>query len=102
MLLVIQLMFFIKIFSPALQCPVIRPDDNVQVLGDAEEANYGNVVRFSCKSNSEMLKGPAEIYCNEEGEWSGTVPKCEGTASLMKTKSWSIWYKSFAFAHGDE
>lgn len=71
---------------------MIRQDDDVQVFGDAEEANYGNVVRFSCKSNNKILKGPAEIYCNEQGEWSDTVPKCEGTASLMKTKSQSIWY----------
>lgn len=71
---------------------MIRVEDNVQAFGDTEEANYGNVVRFSCKFKHQMLKGPAEIYCNEQGEWSGGVPECKGTASLMKTKSQSVWY----------
>ncbi|XP_028442492.1 complement factor H isoform X2 [Perca flavescens] len=62
----------------AQQCPVIHVDSNVQVNGDPEEATYGNVVRFSCKSNSYILSDPAsaELYCNENGEWSGQPPKC--------------------------
>ncbi|XP_034438006.1 complement factor H-related protein 3-like isoform X2 [Hippoglossus hippoglossus] len=58
------------------QCPVIHVSNNVQVIGDPEEANVGNVVRFSCKSNSEILSGSQEIYCNENGEWSGEAPTC--------------------------
>ncbi|XP_032383003.1 complement factor H isoform X2 [Etheostoma spectabile] len=62
----------------AQQCPVIHVDSNVQVNGDPEEATYGNVVRFSCKSKSEILSNPrlAELYCDENGEWSGQPPKC--------------------------
>ncbi|XP_078114520.1 complement factor H-like [Sander vitreus] len=62
----------------AQQCPVIHVDNNVQVNGDPEEATYGNVVRFSCKSNSDILSNPgsAELYCDENGEWSGQPPKC--------------------------
>ncbi|XP_039668134.1 complement factor H-like isoform X3 [Perca fluviatilis] len=62
----------------AQQCPVIHVDNNVQVNGDPEEATYGNVVRFSCKSNSYILSDPAsaELYCDENGEWSGQPPKC--------------------------
>ncbi|XP_047198912.1 complement factor H-related protein 1-like [Hippoglossus stenolepis] len=59
------------------QCPVIHVSNNVQVIGDPEEANVGNVVRFSCKSNSEILSGSQEIYCNEKGEWSGEAPTCK-------------------------
>ncbi|XP_053287467.1 complement factor H [Pleuronectes platessa] len=60
----------------AQQCPFIKVNDNVQVIGDPEEANFGNVVRFSCKSNSDVLIGLQEIYCNERGEWSGEAPIC--------------------------
>ncbi|KAF7648105.1 hypothetical protein LDENG_00161570 [Lucifuga dentata] len=60
----------------AQHCSVIHVDDNVLVTGDPEEATYGNVLRFTCKSSSEILNGPSEIICNENGEWSGEVPKC--------------------------
>uniref|UniRef100_A0A8C9YDB2 Complement factor H n=1 Tax=Sander lucioperca TaxID=283035 RepID=A0A8C9YDB2_SANLU len=62
----------------AQQCTVLHVDRNVQVNGDPEEATYGNVVRFSCKSNSHVLSDPesAELYCDENGEWSGQAPKC--------------------------
>ncbi|KAM7387714.1 hypothetical protein PAMP_023935 [Pampus punctatissimus] len=58
-------------------CPVIQVADNVQVIGDPETANYGNVIQFSCKSNTEILIGPPEIYCDENGEWNDKGPKCE-------------------------
>ncbi|XP_070688395.1 complement factor H-like [Pempheris klunzingeri] len=58
------------------QCPVIHVGNNVHVHGDPEDATYGNVVRFSCKSNSEIMTGSPEMYCDENGEWSGEVPKC--------------------------
>ncbi|XP_042369307.1 complement factor H-like [Plectropomus leopardus] len=61
----------------AQQCPVILVKDNVLVYGDLEEATYGNVVRFSCKSSTEVLVGSSELYCDENGDWSGTVPKCQ-------------------------
>lgn len=68
---------------PAQQCPFIRVDDNVFVNGDPEEATFGNVIRFSCKSKLDILEGPSEIYCNEEGEWSGRAPKCIGEQRRM-------------------
>ncbi|XP_069009110.1 complement factor H-like [Embiotoca jacksoni] len=61
----------------AQKCAFIHVDSNVQVMGDPEEATYGNVVRFSCKSKGLMLSGLTEIYCNEYGEWSGQAPKCQ-------------------------
>lgn len=71
-------LFFVFVFA-ASQCPVLHVASNVQVIGNPNEAIYGNVVRFSCKSNDEILKGAAEIYCNEEGFWVGEVPTCKGT-----------------------
>uniref|UniRef100_A0A3Q3M9G9 Complement factor H n=1 Tax=Mastacembelus armatus TaxID=205130 RepID=A0A3Q3M9G9_9TELE len=61
----------------AQQCPVIHVDNNVQVTGDPEEATFGNVLRFSCKSSSEILDGSAEAYCDEHGQWSSQPPKCK-------------------------
>uniref|UniRef100_A0A8D3B9K5 Sushi domain-containing protein n=1 Tax=Scophthalmus maximus TaxID=52904 RepID=A0A8D3B9K5_SCOMX len=67
----------------AQQCPVIHVSNNVQVVGDPEEASYGNVVQFSCKSSSEVLIGSQEVYCNEFGEWSGEAPKCKAINCLV-------------------
>ncbi|XP_029684606.1 complement factor H isoform X18 [Takifugu rubripes] len=67
----------------AQQCPFIRVDNNVFVNGDPEEATFGNVIRFSCKSKLDILEGPSEIYCNEEGEWSGRAPKCKKLMCLV-------------------
>ncbi|KAI9517664.1 hypothetical protein NQZ68_004886 [Dissostichus eleginoides] len=62
----------------AQQCPIINVDDHeVQVNGDIEEATFGNVVRFSCKSSSKVLFGSTEMYCDENGEWVGDSPKCK-------------------------
>ncbi|XP_010795289.1 complement factor H-like [Notothenia coriiceps] len=61
----------------AQQCPIIDVDSHVQVNGDIEEATFGNVVRFSCKSSSKVLFGSAEMYCDENGEWVGESPKCK-------------------------
>ncbi|XP_077964162.1 complement factor H isoform X3 [Gasterosteus aculeatus] len=62
----------------ARQCPPIDVDNNVQVVGNPEEAAYGNVLRFSCKSRDEKLSGSQELYCNENGAWSGKAPTCKG------------------------
>ncbi|XP_049911018.1 sushi, von Willebrand factor type A, EGF and pentraxin domain-containing protein 1-like isoform X2 [Epinephelus moara] len=59
------------------QCPAIHVDNNVQVNGNLEEAIYGHVVRFSCKSRTEMLSGSPDMYCDENGEWNRPAPKCE-------------------------
>ncbi|XP_055364603.1 complement factor H-like [Betta splendens] len=60
----------------ASQCPPIPVGNNVQVFGDTDEATFGNVVRFSCKSSKEILEGPKEVYCDETGQWSGQPPTC--------------------------
>lgn len=71
-------------FLPAQHCPEIHVDNNVQVNGATEEAAYGNVVRFSCKSGNEILIGSPEVYCDENGEWSGGAPICKGTTEWEK------------------
>uniref|UniRef100_A0A4W5KLQ8 Complement factor H n=1 Tax=Hucho hucho TaxID=62062 RepID=A0A4W5KLQ8_9TELE len=61
----------------ALKCPVIQANDNVEVIGNSEDATYGNVIQFECLSNHMVLKGLSEMVCNDKGEWSSTVPTCE-------------------------
>ncbi|XP_045543842.1 complement factor H [Salmo salar] len=61
----------------ALKCPVIQANDNVVVIGNSEDATYGNVIQFECQSNRMVLKGSSEMDCNDKGEWSSTVPTCE-------------------------
>ena len=80
-------LFFSMFVFTAQRCSVIHTSDNVQLIGDAEEATFGNVVRFSCKSNSEILIGATEIYCNENGQWSGEAPECKGTVGLSTVKA---------------
>uniref|UniRef100_A0A3P9K5I7 Sushi domain-containing protein n=1 Tax=Oryzias latipes TaxID=8090 RepID=A0A3P9K5I7_ORYLA len=60
----------------AVKCQSLTVNDKILVTGDPEDGTYGNVIRFSCKSRREILKGPTEIYCDESGEWSGEVPEC--------------------------
>ncbi|KAM3620376.1 uncharacterized protein V6R79_022250 [Siganus canaliculatus] len=61
----------------AQTCPVVHVDNNVIATGDTEEANYGNVIRFSCKNNNQVLVGSSEIYCDELGQWNDDAPKCQ-------------------------
>ncbi|XP_038858788.1 complement factor H-like isoform X7 [Salvelinus namaycush] len=61
----------------ALKCPVIQANDDVVVIGNSEDATYGNVIQFECQSNRMVLKGLSEMDCNDKGEWSSTVPTCE-------------------------
>ncbi|XP_041646754.1 complement factor H-like [Cheilinus undulatus] len=61
----------------AQRCPVIHVNNTVQVIGDPEEATFGNVLRFSCKSNKDVLVGETEIYCDENGDWSAQAPTCQ-------------------------
>ncbi|XP_061593258.1 complement factor H-like [Cololabis saira] len=60
------------------KCALIHVNSNVEVIGDMTQATFGNVLRFTCKSSNEVLIGPSEIYCNENGEWSDVVPECTG------------------------
>ncbi|XP_061153328.1 complement factor H [Syngnathus typhle] len=61
----------------AIRCPVINVEDNVQVIGDPEEANFGNVLQFGCKNRHEILIGSTEMSCDENGDWSSPPPKCD-------------------------
>ncbi|XP_077083194.1 complement factor H-like [Siphateles boraxobius] len=39
--------------------------------------NPGHRLIFSCNGQGLILKGPREITCQSNGEWSSTFPKCE-------------------------
>ncbi|XP_028259029.1 complement factor H-like isoform X2 [Parambassis ranga] len=62
----------------AQTCSKMMVADHVLVFGDMGEANYGEVLRFSCKDYNHALYGREVIYCNENGEWSHSLPECRG------------------------
>ncbi|XP_072244865.1 complement factor H-like [Leuresthes tenuis] len=59
------------------KCPVLRVGNNVNVIGDPDDATYGNILRFDCTFNDQILSGPSQIYCDETGKWSDEVPTCK-------------------------
>ncbi|KAM9761622.1 complement factor H-like isoform 2-T2 [Menidia menidia] len=59
-----------------LKCPVPVIDDNVNVNGDPEDSTVGNLLRFDCKNDNEILSGPSQIYCAENGQWNEQPPTC--------------------------
>ncbi|XP_077390748.1 complement factor H-like [Festucalex cinctus] len=61
----------------ATRCPVVNVGDNVEVVGELEDANFGDVVRFSCKNRKEVLTGSSEMSCEEDGKWTNQPPICE-------------------------
>ncbi|KAI4828218.1 hypothetical protein KUCAC02_022323 [Chaenocephalus aceratus] len=76
----------------AQQCPIINVDEKVHVNGNIEEATFGNVVRFSCKSSSQMLFGSAEMYCDENGEWVGKSPTCKACSNVKVPNGFGVPY----------
>ena len=52
---------------------------NVPSNGRVKSAgtSFGDVAGYSCDSGY-TLSGTAEITCQADGQWSGTVPTCKG------------------------
>ncbi|CAG5863215.1 unnamed protein product [Menidia menidia] len=68
-----------------LKCPVPVIDDNVNVNGDPEDSTVGNLLRFDCKNDNEILSGPSQIYCAENGQWNEQPPTCEELRCVKPT-----------------
>ncbi|XP_077082792.1 complement factor H-like [Siphateles boraxobius] len=53
-------------------------DLKMEPLPDIEgPVKHGHKLIFSCNGQGLILKGPREITCQSNGEWSSTFPKCE-------------------------
>ncbi|KAF4083511.1 hypothetical protein AMELA_G00142400 [Ameiurus melas] len=59
-----------------VKCPIISNLRDVIATGNTEEASYGDVIHFECASPDKMLEGPEDIHCQNDGQWSGKIPKC--------------------------
>ncbi|KAM9761624.1 complement factor H-related protein 1-like isoform 2-T2 [Menidia menidia] len=68
-----------------LKCPVPVIDDNVNVNGDPEDSTVGNLLRFDCKNDNEIMSGPSQIYCAENGQWNEQPPTCEELRCVKPT-----------------
>ncbi|XP_030640112.1 complement factor H isoform X2 [Chanos chanos] len=59
-----------------VRCPPVNTEDNVIASGNTEEGRYQDVIHFECKSARDMLDGPQEIHCTEDGKWNDRFPIC--------------------------
>lgn len=61
----------------SISCPSLSVDNNVLVNGDWDQATSGSVLQFSCSSRDDVLIGPAQIICDDNGRWDNNPPKCK-------------------------
>ncbi|XP_018609468.2 complement factor H-like [Scleropages formosus] len=60
-----------------VKCVPIQSSDEMIISGNTEQPQYSDVLQFECRSDDHKLSNPDQIYCTENGEWSGDIPKCE-------------------------
>ncbi|XP_017557926.1 complement factor H-like [Pygocentrus nattereri] len=63
-----------------LSCPLPETESNVIMDGLLDydtTLRYGHRIQFTCNSPGLKLVGPKESTCQENGEWSGHLPRCE-------------------------
>ncbi|KAF5904489.1 complement factor H-like, partial [Clarias magur] len=66
-----------KPLCTVVRCPIISNLGDVIATGNTEKATHGDVIHFECDS-PKILSGPEDIHCQDNGQWSGPVPKCIG------------------------
>lgn len=69
-------------FSSVARCPIISNLGDVIATGNTEKATSGDVIHFECES-PKILDGPKDIHCQDNGQWSGPIPKCIGNFSTL-------------------
>lgn len=63
-----------------VQCDTPGTPDNGYIQGSGPY-KAGDVIQFNCNPEF-MMEGQPIIACQENGRWSGTVPKCMYQAEL--------------------
>lgn len=58
-----------------MRCKSPLPPKNGRVEGNGP-FHAGDMVQISCQPNY-MMEGHPMIVCQQDGEWSGEVPKCK-------------------------
>jgi len=68
-------------FSPNI-ISVIQCSNPTQITHAAMSLtgnDIGNTVTYTCVSGYNQSSGDLTLACNDNGQWSGTFPVCEGT-----------------------
>ena len=60
-----------------MKCNPIQQTGDVIAIGNTENPQYSDVIQFECQNDKE-IKGEKQIHCNDKGEWSASLPTCEG------------------------
>lgn len=69
----------------------IQPSQIIQ-----QSRNVGDKVFFACPKGYGLHGTHHELHCLESGEWSGSVPYCQGTSVLTnssKQLNWVLVYR---------
>ena len=63
------------LITAGVSCDPLNNPNNGRV--DTSAGNlFGDVARYSCDTGY-TLNGPAERTCQADGQWNGSVPRCE-------------------------
>ncbi|KAK7878784.1 hypothetical protein WMY93_030894 [Mugilogobius chulae] len=63
----------------AIECPALTVNDKIVVNGFLDQPINGSAVQFSCRDPFDELVGPAQIVCDENGQWSSEPPLCRAS-----------------------
>ena len=73
---------YICTVSSAIDCGSLNQPNGGQVNTDG--SSLGSQANYSC-SEGYILNGNAIRVCQEDGQWSGSEPACEGWGPMMCT-----------------
>ena len=82
------------LFSVGVSCGQLDNPRNGSVDTSAG-TSFGDVASYSCDVGY-TLNGPAERTCQDNGQWSGSMPTCESEYTLVIC-TW-IWTEQFPFS----
>ena len=70
-------------------CNTPETPANGHLVDSVVKTVYRTRLQYAC-STGFHLTGPAEIYCNEYGQWNVSVPSCNGSGRFLSTITISI------------
>ena len=74
---------FLALFIAATACGLLPSIANGEIQYPSNSTGIGSVARYKCFPGY-SLQGDAERICQEDSQWSGTQPVCQGTNACAK------------------
>ena len=71
--------------SPEIMCHEPETPENGQ--RDGADTSFDAIVQYSCNPGY-TLTGTNTIICQENGQWSASIPRCAGTVQLWYIECW--------------